>query len=64
MAEETAYAARVRKEAAADECFIVMLDSLRAFFEGKATLHVSPTIGSAYPTTGHAVRFVKDQAQS
>lgn len=64
MAEETAYAARMKKEAAAEECFTVMLDGLRAFFEGKATLHVATTIGAAGSSQGHSVRFIKDQART
>lgn len=51
MAEDTAYAARMRKEAAADEAFVVILEGLKAFFDGRATLHVG----------GNPVRFVKDK---
>ena len=64
MAEDDEWTARKRKEQAAEECFTVMLDGLRAFFEGKATLHVAPTIGAAGPSQGHAVRFIKDQQRS
>lgn len=56
MADETAYSARMRKEAAADECVTVMLEGVRAFFSGKATLHIEPM----KPGVGQAVRFIRD----
>lgn len=56
MAEDTAYAARMKKEAAAEECFTVMLDGIKAFFDGRATLHID----SMKPGIGQSVRFVKD----
>lgn len=58
MAEETAYAARQRREAAADECFTVVLDGLRAFFEGRATIHLTPNMQGM----GQGIRFIKDAA--
>lgn len=60
MAEETAYAAHQRKQAAADDCLTVLLDGIRAFFDGKASLHISATL----PGNGTAIRFYKDQSPS
>lgn len=60
MAEDTAYAARMKKEAAAEECLTVMLDGIGAFFNGRATLHISPTVGASTMNNGYSVRFVRD----
>jgi len=57
MAEETAYAARMRRDAAADECITVMIDGIKAFFQGQATLHIS----SMNPGMGQSIRFLKDK---
>lgn len=57
MAEDTAYAARMKREAAADECITAVLDGVKAFFQGRATLHIGPM----QPGIGQPVRFIKDQ---
>lgn len=57
MAEETAYAAHQRKQAAADDCLTVLLDGIKAFFDGRATLHISPPT----PGMGQGIRFIKDK---
>lgn len=51
MADETAYAAKLRREAAAEECIMVILNALTAFFDGKANLQVG----------GVSIRFRKDE---
>lgn len=56
MAEENAYEARMRREAIADDALTAMLTGLKAFFEGRATLH----IGQMEPGVGQPVRFKLD----
>lgn len=56
MAEDQAWEARKRRDQVADECAIVFLDGLRAFFSGAATLHVGPMM----PGHGMSIRFYKD----
>lgn len=57
MAEETAYAARMKREAAADAAITAMLEGMRAFFEGRATIHFTPNMQGM----GHGIRFLKDR---
>ena len=59
VAEETAYAARMRKEAAAEECVTVLMEGLRDFFNGQAKLVVEPLGGSVDNLGGRSVRFVR-----
>lgn len=54
MAEETSYAAHQRKQAAADECLTTLLDGVKAFFEGKASIDIISTM------RGKVIRFKKD----
>lgn len=51
MAEETAHATHLRKQAAADECLTVLLDGVKSFFEGRASLRIGQN---------GDVRFVRD----
>lgn len=56
MASDDAYTARVKRETAADEFMTSLMESVKAFFEGRATLHISPM----QPGVGQGVRFIKD----
>jgi hypothetical protein len=60
MAEETAYAARMRKDAAADECLVVLLDGIKAFFEGRASISLSQSMGAGMGG-GTLIRFYKER---
>lgn len=57
MAQQDEWERKKQREQLADEAITVMLDGLRAFFQGKATLH----IGTMQPGFGQPIRFVKDQ---
>lgn len=57
VAEEQAYEARKRREAIVDDAIMTMLDGIKSFFEGHATLHIS----SHMPGVGTNIRFFKDK---
>ena len=54
MAQDEAWEARRKRDQAADECITVLLDGIKAFFEGHATLHLGPM----QPGMGQSVRFI------
>lgn len=60
MAEDNAYTARMKREAAADEFIFKVMESMSAFLDGHATLHIAPMA----PGIGQSVRFVKDTPPS
>lgn len=57
MAQQTAYEDRIKREQDADEFIQSLMQSVRAFFDGHATLHIGPM----QPGIGQAVRFIKDR---
>lgn len=72
MARDEDYDARQKKEQVADECVTIVLESITAFFNGKATIKITPLqIGTGqvsangqsgvFNAVGHEVRFVKDE---
>lgn len=56
MAQQDEWERKKQREQLADEAITVMLDGLRAFFSGKATLHIGPM----QPGMGQPIRFYKD----
>lgn len=60
MTEDEAYEAHKRRDQLADEATVVVLEGVKAFFEGRATLQISPPSASALGNPPTSVRFIMD----
>lgn len=56
MTEDERWEATQRKEKIADEAITAMLEGMKAFFDGRASL----LLGPMQPAVGQTIRFVKD----
>lgn len=61
MADERKADEREAREQLANDAITTMLSGMKAFFEGRATLHVEIAKPGVH---GNIIRFVQDQPQS